>query len=48
LNSAKNTTLTPHIAFATKESMFRRAQITFGNISAWMAGKPENVKIQAK
>ncbi len=48
LNSAKNTTLTPHIAFATKESMFRRAQITFGNISSWMAGKPENVKIQAK
>jgi len=48
LNSAKNTILTPHIAFAAKESMFRRAQITLGNISAWMAGKPENVKIPAK
>ncbi|HEX2947458.1 MAG TPA: 2-hydroxyacid dehydrogenase [Clostridia bacterium] len=48
LTSSKNTILTPHIAFATKESMFRRAQITFNNISAWMAGKPENVKIQAE
>jgi len=48
LITAKNVTLTPHIAFAAKESILRRAQITFNNISAWMAGKPENVKIQAK
>lgn len=48
LVTAKNTVLTPHIAFAAKESMLRRARITLGNISAWMAGKPENVKIQSK
>lgn len=45
LFSAKNITLTPHIAFATKESIYRRAEITFSNISAWMEGKPENVRI---
>lgn len=45
LLTAKNVTLVPHIAFATKESIFRRAEITFDNISAWMEGKPRNVKL---
>jgi len=45
LLNAKNVTVTPHIAFATKESIYRRAEITFRNISAWMNGRPENVKI---
>lgn len=45
LLNAKNVVLTPHVAFATKESIFRRAEITFNNISAWMNGKPENVRI---
>ncbi len=42
---AKNAVVTPHVAFATKESIQRRAQITFDNIAAWMDGKPQNVKI---
>ncbi|MDR1638236.1 MAG: hydroxyacid dehydrogenase [Clostridiales bacterium] len=45
LLGAKNTVLTPHIGFASKESMVRRAGIAFGNISAWLAGEPRNVSI---
>lgn len=45
LLNAKNVVLTPHVAFATEESIFRRAEITFNNIGAWMEGKPTNVKI---
>jgi len=45
LLNAKNVVLTPHVAFATKESILRRAEITFNNILAWEKGKPENVKI---
>ncbi len=44
LLNAKNVVLTPHVAFATEESIFRRAEITFNNIHAWMEGRPENVK----
>lgn len=40
-----NTLLTPHIAFASEESMNRRAEIVFHNLEAWLAGKPENVKV---
>lgn len=39
---AKNTLLTPHIAFASKESMLRRAEIAFGNIAAYLEGEPKN------
>jgi D-3-phosphoglycerate dehydrogenase len=42
--SAKNIVTTPHIAFASKESMERRAEIVFDNIYAYLAGKPINVK----
>ncbi|NLM18800.1 MAG: hydroxyacid dehydrogenase, partial [Clostridiaceae bacterium] len=42
LFSAKNTILTPHVAFATQESMIRRAKITFDNIYAWLDGKQIN------
>ena len=45
LLNAKNVVLTPHVAFATKESIYRRAEITFENISAWMNGTPQNVKL---
>lgn len=38
-----NAVLTPHIGFATKEAMIRRAHITFENISKWMEGKPQNL-----
>lgn len=34
--------VTPHVAFATKESMSLRAQIVFDNLAAWMDGKQCN------
>ena len=40
--SAPHTLLTPHVAFATKESMSLRAEIVFDNLRAWMDGKPIN------
>lgn len=40
---AKNTIVTPHIAFATRESMSLRAQIVFDNLRCWMDGNPINV-----
>ncbi|MDO5377036.1 MAG: 2-hydroxyacid dehydrogenase [Clostridia bacterium] len=40
---AKNTLLTPHIAFLSEESMMRRAEIVFRNLYAYLDGKPENV-----
>ena len=43
LLQAKNTVLTPHGAFATDESMLRRAEIVFQNVRAYLAGQPENV-----
>ena len=43
LVSAPNTVLTPHVAFATEESMLRRAEIVFQNVFAYLEGHPENV-----
>ena len=43
LLSAKNTILTPHIAFASEESMCLRAEIVFDNLRAWMQGNPINL-----
>lgn len=40
--SAPNTLLTPHVAFATKESMSLRAKIVFENLRAWMDGNVIN------
>ncbi len=37
-----NALLTPHVAFATAESMIARAGITFDNIYAWMDGMQIN------
>jgi len=45
LLQAKNCITTPHVAFATAESMVKRAQIAFGNVDAYLAGQPRNVKI---
>jgi D-3-phosphoglycerate dehydrogenase len=45
LLTAKNAVLAPHVGFATKESMVKRARIVFDNISAWLDGKPVNVKV---
>lgn len=42
LFNAPNVVVTPHIAFATKEAMHRRAEITFKNIEMWLDGKPQN------
>ena len=38
-----NAVLTPHVAFATKEAILRRAEITFNNICRWLEGNPQNV-----
>lgn len=43
LTKAPNAVLTPHVAFATDESMLRRAEIVFRNIERYLAGAPENV-----
>lgn len=40
--SAKNTILTPHVAFATKESMIKRAEIVFENVVKYLEGNPQN------
>lgn len=43
LLQAKNLIATPHVAFATKEALVKRAVIVFDNIQAYMDGKPVNV-----
>ena len=43
LLNCKNCLVTPHIAFATKESMTLRAEIVFDNLQAWMDGRQKNV-----
>lgn len=43
LLSAKNLITTPHIAFATKEALVKRAVIVFDNIKAYLNGNPQNV-----
>jgi len=45
LLDAKNAVLAPHVGFATKESMVKRAKIVFENVQAWIDKKPINVKI---
>lgn len=39
---AKNTILTPHLAFFTQESMERRAHIAFDNTLAYLKGEIKN------
>lgn len=43
LLSAKNTILTPHVAYLTKEAMLRRAEIAFNNTIAYLNGNPQNI-----
>lgn len=43
LCSAKNTVLTPHVAFASREALEKRAEIVFANIAKWLAGAPQNI-----
>lgn len=40
---AKNTVLTPHVAFASKEALEARADIVFANLWKYFAGNPQNV-----
>lgn len=42
LLNCKNTIVTPHIAFASAESMKSRAQIVFENLKKWMEGDQIN------
>lgn len=42
LLKAKNTLVTPHIAFASEESMVLRAEIVFRNLEKWMQGEQIN------
>ena len=43
LCNAKNTVLTPHVAFASREALEARADIVFANIEKWLAGEPQNI-----
>ncbi len=43
LLNAKNTILTPHVAFASNESMIIRAEIAFDNVNKFLIGSPINV-----
>ena len=43
LLQAKNTVVTPHVAFATQESMLLRAQIVFDTLDAWRKGERKNI-----
>jgi len=45
---AKNTMVTPHVAFASEESMELRAQIVFDSLDRWMAGDQINVILEGK
>jgi len=45
LANAKNTVVAPHVAFATKESMLRRASIVFDNVLLWIEGTPQKVML---
>lgn len=42
---AKNVLVTPHVAFATEESMIKRAKIVFDNVYSWMNGEEKNIVI---
>ena len=43
LLNAKNLIATPHVAFATREALVKRAAIVFDNIDRWIKGTPANV-----
>ncbi len=43
LFGAPNLFATPHVAFATKEALEKRAAIVFDNVKQWIKGKPVNV-----
>lgn len=44
LLTAKNVIATPHVAFATREALVKRAVIVFDNVKKWLDGTPQNVQ----
>lgn len=43
LLTAPHTLVTPHVAFATKEALVKRAVIVFENVKKYLEGTPQNV-----
>lgn len=43
LLKTKNTILAPHIGFATKEALIKRAYVVFENIKKYFEGNPQNI-----
>lgn len=43
LLEAPNVILAPHIGFATREALEKRAEIAFQNVAKWLGGTPQNV-----
>jgi len=43
LLKVKNTVLTPHIGFYTREALLRRTEFAFQNIKSFIEGNPQNV-----
>ena len=43
LLKAKNALVTPHVAFATKEALEKRAEIVFDNVAKFLEGNPQNI-----
>lgn len=43
LLNARNTVVTPHIAYASEEAMVRRAEIVFENVVKYLEGNPQNI-----
>ena len=43
LFNARNILVTPHVAFATSESMVKRADIVFDNVYSWLKGEEKNI-----
>lgn len=43
LLNCKNCLVTPHVAFASAESMILRAEIVFDNLASWMEGNQKNI-----
>lgn len=39
---APHTLMTPHVAFATQEALWKRAMIVFDNVKKYLEGMPQN------
>ncbi|SJZ99829.1 2-hydroxyacid dehydrogenase [Selenihalanaerobacter shriftii] len=45
LLDAPNTVVAPHVAFATPEAFYKRAEIVFDNITSWLKDEPKNIMV---